>query len=189
MYFCMFKSPSKVISLPNSRYTSVNLPLSGCPPFTSFVALRPTPIIIESCFMSAGWPSIGDGGERWEGGAKKRGRGATGVHGEAFAEQETLHTRQLQATLVRLDEALPRLLRRRWRGTYPSFFFPLFFSFLQFRDRHVLSSPFLPCIFFHYRPINGCSLLPPEKTKKKKKRKRRTKTLCSINDPKRGFSL
>lgn len=99
-----------------------------------------------------GWPSIWYGGERWEGGAKKRGRGQAGVHGETFPEQETFHPRQLQTTLVRFDEALSRLLRRRWRGEYS----PSLFAIST--PSHFIRSLFL--FFFPLPPpLPDCSLL------------------------------
>lgn len=112
-------------------------------------------MIIETSF--SGWPSIWYGGERWEGGAKKWGCGEAGVHGETFSEQETFHSCQLQTTLVRFDEALSRLLRRRWRGECSIFFF----FFLQFLARHILSTP---CFYFSFHsisnlPLPDCSLI------------------------------
>lgn len=60
-----------------------------------------------------GRPSC-DGREGWEARLKRWRCYSTRIYDKTFPKQETLHSSQLQATMVCADETLSHLLRWRW---------------------------------------------------------------------------
>lgn len=172
---CMFKSPNKVINFCRifdilSSVNSETIPLLGYFPFTSFTVSsdretdtdnnRKLLFYVGRVALHWGWRGkMGrwsqkagtwcDRGSWW---SVRRTRNAS--HPSTTSNAGSSWRGATSSTTTAMERYVSEL------------FFPFFF--LQFRDRHVLSTPFLPCIFFHYRPINGCSLLPPEKKEKKK---------------------